>query len=440
MLKIVIADDAEIEREGLVQNIRWADLGITVAGAAADGLEAWDLIEEYQPDIVLTDIKMPIRDGIELAKLVAATYPATKIIFFSGYEDFNFALEAIKSKVCEYVLKPYTLREITDALRKTAEQCRQEQEKSREELLLKHKFEETKPYLKEKLLKDIVYGLVRNEQVLQEMLRFLNIRPVHSSFTLMLFKTDERDNNSAHNPEQLETPMRAILDSLLEQRELAAYWRQSIVEVQTLFNFRDGEFLLLLNNEEARLRDKAELVSFGLKVKTSLEERIDTRVTVCVSNPVEQMLQIAGCYKEVREMLKVAPLLGRDKVIFYDDMNTPDTFNRMNKIVNNVKQIISVKYMEPITLKDIAGEVFISPNYLNSIFKKSTGKNMNKYLIEVRITKAMEQLNEADAVISRVSENVGYRNVAHFSTLFKKHTGLTPMEYRENSIRTQNKS
>ena len=120
MLKIVIAEDTAIERDGLLNSIDWLSLGIEVVGAAEDGVEAWELIERYKPDIVLTDIKMPLKDGIELAKQVSEKHPMIKITFISGYEDFNFALEAIKSNVSAYILKPYRIQEITDAMKKVA--------------------------------------------------------------------------------------------------------------------------------------------------------------------------------------------------------------------------------------------------------------------------------------------------------------------------------
>lgn len=272
MLTIVIAEDVELEREGLVNSIRWDQLGIQVAGAAEDGVEAWELIERHRPDIVLTDIKMPIRDGIELAKQVAAAYPQIKIMFFSGHEDFNFALEAIKTKASEYVLKPYTIQEITDALYKVASACRLEREK------------------------------------------------------------------------------------LLE------------------------------------------------------EQRMKTRL---------------------------AQLLGKDAILDMSETEDAEDFSRISKIVNQVKQMIAEKYRETITLEDLAATMFLSPNYLNSIFKKATGSSINKYVIEVRIAEAMKLLTEPEAVIGRVAEQVGYRNVAHFSTLFRKQTGLSPMTYREDHTRTR---
>lgn len=420
MLKIVIAEDMGLEREGLVRSIPWDELGIAVAGAAEDGLEAWELIRLHKPDIVLTDIKMPIWDGIELAKQIAASYPSTKIIFISGYEDFNFALEAIKTKVCEYVLKPYTLQEITAALRKVADLCRLENEKRREEQLIKTRLEETKPVLKEKLLKDIVRGAIAEEHVLQEMLRFLNIEAAFPFFSLMLLELE-----NASEPDQLEP---ASIGDWIPNLH-------SGIDCMAVFTIREGEYLILLNQSESMLRNNHLLDALGREIRAVFKANFYKDIALCVSRPVAHLLDIAKCYREVREALKFAPLFGKDDIIYYDQLNDADTFSRANKIVNSVKQLISAKYMETITIADIAGELYMSPNYLNSIFKKSTGKSMNKYLIEVRISAAMELLAEADAVIGRISERVGYKNVAHFSTLFKKHTGLTPMEYRENTAR-----
>ena len=101
------------------------------AGEAGDGEYAYPLILKTEPDILLTDVKMPFMDGLELSRLVKKALPQTKIIILSGYNEFDYAKEAIKIGISDYLLKPVTSANLIDALKKVAETIREEREKSK---------------------------------------------------------------------------------------------------------------------------------------------------------------------------------------------------------------------------------------------------------------------------------------------------------------------
>src|SRR3954467_8592806 len=105
MYKLLIVDDDEMMREGIEKNINWFELGFQVVGTAADGEEGLELAHQFKPDIVLSDIEMPFMDGIEMGKQILESYPITKLVFLTGYEDFSYAKKALQIKACEYVLK-----------------------------------------------------------------------------------------------------------------------------------------------------------------------------------------------------------------------------------------------------------------------------------------------------------------------------------------------
>lgn len=405
MLKLVIAEDAAFEREGLVQSIPWNELGITVVGAAEDGAHAWELIKQHGPDIILTDIKMPIMDGIELSKAVNQHYPLTKIVFISGHEDFNFAMEAIKSKVMAYILKPYTFHELTDTIRKVALLCTEEKRRDEQMRRIQTKFDETRPFFEEKLLQDIIHERIRDERTLNERLEYYGLYFDKPAYAVLLISFEAADT----------------------MNELA------LGDGAYLIRNRPGEQIVLLNNEEALLYNRYQLEAIASKLQAAASAQLQTEAAIFISRPFTQLLNLAYGCKEVLEAQKRLPGAGRERPVFYDDLSSMDSMGRLDRIVSDVKRIIQSRYMDnSITLNDIANEVFMSPNYLNSLFKKATGKNINKYLIDVRITAAMDLLLKPDATVNRVAEKVGYRNVAHFSTLFKKQSGMTPLEYRDN--------
>lgn len=132
-MKVHIVEDVIIVRETLVRHIDWAGLGLEVAGVSEDGAQALERMEAAPPDVLVTDIGMAMMDGIELIRQVKERYPDTKCIILSGLSEFQYAQEAIKLGVVEYVLKPLDLDELTRVVAKTVRAIEQERGQ-REEL------------------------------------------------------------------------------------------------------------------------------------------------------------------------------------------------------------------------------------------------------------------------------------------------------------------
>lgn len=126
MYTIVVADDEEELRRALIRKVDWESVGFSVVGEAENGAEALELVEKYEPDLLLTDIRMPFVSGIELARQVREIRPATQIAFLSGYDDFSYAQQAIQYNIISYMLKPISAAELTEELRKI---CRKIDEK-----------------------------------------------------------------------------------------------------------------------------------------------------------------------------------------------------------------------------------------------------------------------------------------------------------------------
>ena len=115
MVKVFLVEDEAIIRRGIRDNIDWASHGFEFAGEAGDGEYAYPLILKAQPDILVTDLKMPFMDGLELSRLVKKTLPRTRIIVLSGYNEFEYAKEAIKIGISDYLLKPVSSAGLIDA-------------------------------------------------------------------------------------------------------------------------------------------------------------------------------------------------------------------------------------------------------------------------------------------------------------------------------------
>ncbi len=115
---VLLVDDEEEVIQVIMKKIDWEGLGFSVIGYANNGVRALEMVEEAQPDVVMTDIKMPYMDGMELAGHIRADFPATKILLFTGFDEFEYAKEAVHLEVEEYILKPVNSLELTEVFTK----------------------------------------------------------------------------------------------------------------------------------------------------------------------------------------------------------------------------------------------------------------------------------------------------------------------------------
>lgn len=158
MIKIFLVEDEIVVREGIKNNVDWASNGYDFCGEASDGELAFPMIQKLRPDLVITDIKMPFMDGLELSKLIKKELPETEIIFLSGYEEFEYAKEGIKIGVAQYLTKPIGSTELLRVVGEIAEKI--EKRKLEEELKQKYIKDEEESMSKDrrKLFESMVSG------------------------------------------------------------------------------------------------------------------------------------------------------------------------------------------------------------------------------------------------------------------------------------------
>ena len=131
MLKVFLVEDEVVMRNGIKNNIPWEQEGFEFAGEASDGELAYPLIKKEKPDILITDIRMPFMDGLELSRLVKKELPQIKIIILSGYNEFDYAKTAINIGVTDYLLKPISSAKLLEAVKKVADMIEKEQDNAR---------------------------------------------------------------------------------------------------------------------------------------------------------------------------------------------------------------------------------------------------------------------------------------------------------------------
>ncbi|HEX9921878.1 MAG TPA: response regulator, partial [Anaerolineae bacterium] len=164
--KVFLVEDEIVAREGIRENVDWPRIGFEFCGEASDGEMALPLLEKSRPDVLITDIKMPFMDGLQLCKIVRERMPWVKIIILSGHDEFQYAQEAVRLGVTEYLLKPVGVQDLHQVLGKVAAQLDHDREEQATLRQLKSQIEDDLALRQEKFwLKLVMGGLASSEAI-----------------------------------------------------------------------------------------------------------------------------------------------------------------------------------------------------------------------------------------------------------------------------------
>ena len=160
LYRVLLVDDEEDIREGISRKMDWLGLGFSLVGEAANGQDALELAETLRPDVILTDIKMPFMDGLELCRILTDRLPASRFVVFSGFDAFEYAKQAIQMNVVEYILKPINADELSAVLRRLKEELDRERAERRNMELLRSRYTENLPILRELFYTNLLDGRI----------------------------------------------------------------------------------------------------------------------------------------------------------------------------------------------------------------------------------------------------------------------------------------
>ncbi len=190
--RVLLADDEEEIRAGISRKIQWDRLGFGLAGEAGNGREALELAEQLRPDVVLTDIKMPFMDGLELCRHLQKSLPAAKVIMFSGFDEFEYARQAVGMNVFEYILKPINAAELNQVLIRLKEQMDKQRAERRDVENLRRRYESSLPVLRELFYARLLDGQIPAGQIQSRAAQYELDLP-EGEWITAVFRVDERE-------------------------------------------------------------------------------------------------------------------------------------------------------------------------------------------------------------------------------------------------------
>jgi len=190
MYKLMIVDDDPWVLQWLCKRINWKDCGFSEVREAANGYQAMRLVDDDQPEIIITDIKMDRMDGIELLTRVREKYPDIRVILLSGYNEFEYARAAIKKGAVDYLLKPVEEHELISLVRRTLKEIQNERANKEREQKIAEQLEQSIPILQEKFIKELLTGNIQESNILINEFSSKNISIDFSAYYILVMEID----------------------------------------------------------------------------------------------------------------------------------------------------------------------------------------------------------------------------------------------------------
>lgn len=415
MLTMLVVDDEYLVRLGIRETIDWEKYGIKIIGEACDGEEGLELAIKHSPDIVITDMNMPIMDGVELISKLRQNGLECGIIILSGFQEFEYARTAVNYGVGTYLLKPIDNNQLVEAVLNVSR-------KIKEEKSTRHYYEKLKSELstiKKQFLRDLILGNITETEQIKEKIEFLDVPINVDDNVVIVIKIDKYDSILKEStPEELRN-YKNLVEKHISQ-ELLIHSKYMGVFIDSNID----EWVVILHIDKEREEAINTLKERCKEMASQLQQESQWTVSVGISDLCGNIEEISQVYKDTCSILADKFIPGINSVVHVNE----DILN-YRKEVKEAIIYIKNNYFKDITVDMAARELFISSSYLMHIFKTEVGRTFNECLIEYRIDKAKELLKDSRYKIYEVSSKVGYKDVKYFSQIFKKITGVSPSEY-----------
>lgn len=408
-MKVFLVDDEIVIREGIRESFPWDETPYDLVGEAPDGEMALPMIRDTNPDIVITDIKMPFMDGLELCRVLRTQMPWIGIIVLSGYDEFEYARQCIQLGVREYLLKPIGSADLKEALDKISKQIAEEKKQLEHASSLRARMGNDGKFLKEKLIGSLFSDEVAPEDAANVLKQLATMGcPVPAPFYAVI--------DAAFT--SIQTGQDAIL-LLTESSNGAVHSSPG----------RVGTRLLVLGETMEDTEEKA--YSMATSLVQELERAGCGEIRIGIGDIVEKPEEILRSFKNARHIRHLLVERKDENALILGVREMGDVTDDMPSVINDAKLYMSQNFSNPnLMLPDVANAVNMSKSRFSAVFSQCTGQTFTEYLIHLRLSKAKELLRSTNCKNSQIAQEIGYNDSHYFSYIFKKNTGMTPSEYR----------
>jgi len=375
---VLLVDDEAFSRT-LIGDYLSKMPNIRLAASLANGFSAKQYLLEHMVDVVITDIKMPLMDGLELAQFVKEFQPGCPVVIISAYGEFEYARKAISFGVTDYLLKPVQLEQIEEMIRKACEHV----ENNRNQLLMRK-------YNPDQELEDKIRKLFQRNHISERWKVKLSKRMTARNVLVRVSVNDKNETNVEE---------KSLIFKQILQDKLRGWYI-----LRTRSELGKYEYLCstLSKNYHSMLESMGEYINFTMKQS----------VEFVILDEVESVEELEQFYLQRQKNDRPREI---EKALCYMEEHLDKDMSR----------------------DEVADYVHLSSSYFSRLFKSETGMGFGEYLLKMRMDTA-KKLLENDKKVREVAEAVGFRDVKYFSVVFYKKVGCLPSDYRRNFLNNEN--
>ena len=422
MYKVLLVDDEYMITEGLKRLIPFDKWNMEVVATANHADDALDYVREHPVDIVISDVNMPDKTGLEMIQEMKDLLPDAYYILLSGYQEFDYVKKAMNLSVVDYLVKPVDKVELGHLLEKIVTQLR---EKVQEPEILSQQLDEEafKTHLTQK--ENWWIGLSKEKQgdfvipyyVLGQDWQIVLADQEFEGLLVMAFEAPYQSN--------FEKWKRDIEKTLF-------YGSVNLDQSESLFSYYEPIYRVIIQGnlqqiiEELTLLEKIVLENTP---RVSITKQLFTQFVMDVFHLFEHLKA-----DDMTDIVKnIHAITTFEDLVAYTKETLTSFFGqyRMNENVVSVLEVIGRDYKKELSLKDISKDLFINPVYLGQLIKKETNSTFAELLNKQRIKAAQQLLLSTNDSIEDICYTVGYSNVGYFYKVFRKLCGKSPKAYRK---------
>ena len=422
MFKVLVIDDEPNIRKGLINIINWKKFQCQICGEAKDGVEGLEIIKMHRPDIVFVDINMPEINGLELIKMARQDVPNTKFIILSGYREFNYMQEAIKIGAFDYILKPSSIEDICEVVKRAVIELKYQREDQLEINKLRKCFDESIPILKEKLLYDIIFKINTNDEEIKEGFELYNVEV--NEFVMLIIEMD--GDSKKREPYQRQLYQFGIINTV---EEMFA----DVFKVEKIV-LNNKQIAFIIDTKEIPVNLEEDIYKKSHNIQQLVESCFDFTVSIAISTKGAGVDKLHEKMVECKNALAYRFYMGNSSIILYRDLsgfykdqdnvvfdgvdkvlcNTIKTGNEedVSKILSQINDKVIQTNLDPEHIKTFYWNLIYEVNMIRISIKnldvneKEWGHDIS---ILYKIINEANQVSEIQQLLEEVSKNVVQR-------------------------------
>ena len=416
MTRLLIADDEPLVCVGLRSMLKWEDLGIEIAGTARNGQQAAEMIEELRPEIVITDIKMPLKTGLELAEDCGRKYGRLPLfIFLTSYEDFGYARQALAFQAVDYLVKleisPESLSASVERALSILKELRQsETPNARYSAVPGNGSGARRQELRDKFFFKLINRLFESPEQFLAQKEELGLAFPGSA---LLALTAEIEAVKLSESEKLETLYASTVQMVREKLEKIFTCYTVALDARhfiMVFCLDDSDPAALRKTLEGELRTTIDMV----------RNYFNVRIRMALGFPVEDPLKLDESYLAARQVFDETS---------WDVLRVFERKGYQQQLIASVRDYIRQNLDKRLSLGEVADHFHLSPNYLSQVFSKYGGEGFVEYTTAEKISAAKKMLIAGEGPIYEIAEKLKFESAFYFSKVFKKVEGISPREF-----------